>query len=255
MRIFIPDHDEVHVSCAFTWDKETCQELAYQWMAATNKPVRLGGPAFGSPAEDFIPGLYMKPNIIFTTRGCNNNCPWCIVPKLEGRLKELPIYPGNWVQDNNFLQADRAHKDKVFDMLMSQKQICFKGGLEADRIDDHFVNAITSLRIKELWLACDTDSAIPAFRKACEKLRKAGFNRNKLKCYVLSRGEDMDADEARCRVVYEAGAMPFMQLYRDFSDKKTEYSVKWNRFARQWQRPAAIKAHIEKGTSWEDYGT
>ena len=255
MRIFIPDHDEVHVSCAFTWDKETCQELAYQWMAATNKPVRLGGPAFGSPAEDFIPGLYMKPNIIFTTRGCNNNCPWCIVPKLEGRLKELPIYPGNWVQDNNFLQADRAHKDKVFDMLMSQKQICFKGGLEADRIDDHFVNAITSLRIKELWLACDTDSAIPAFRKACEKLRKAGFNRNKLSCYVLSKGKDMDADEARCRAVYEAGAMPFMQLYRDFSDKKTDYPVAWNRFARQWQRPAAIKAHMEKGTSWEDHGT
>lgn len=251
----IPEHDEVHVSCTFTWDKRYCEELAFQWEAATNKPVKLGGPAFGSPAEGFVPGLYIKPNIVFTTRGCNNNCPWCIVPKLEGKLKELPIYPGNWIQDNNFLQADRAHKDKVFDMLRGQKAICFKGGLEADMIDDHFVNAVTSLRIKELWLACDTDANLPAFRKACKKLRKAGFSREKIKCYALSYGRDMEADEARCRQIYEAGAMPFMQLYRDFSNSKTEYSKEWNAFARQWQRPAAIRAHMEKGTDFRRYGT
>ena len=249
-RALIPKHDEVHVSCTFTWDKRYCEELAFQWEAATNKPVKLGGPAFGSPAEGFVPGLYIKPNIVFTTRGCNNNCPWCIVPKLEGKLKELPIYPGNWIQDNNFLQADRAHKDKVFEMLRTQKQICFKGGLEVDLIDDHFVNAITSLRIKELWLACDTDAQLPEFRRACEKLWRAGFSREKIKCYALSYGRDMEADEARCKQIYEAGAMPFMQLYRDFSEDKTEYSKEWNAFARQWQRPAAIKTHMEKGTDF-----
>lgn len=254
-RELIPEHDEVHISCTFTWDKEYCKELAYQWEAATNRPVKLGGVAFGSPSEDFTPGLYIKSSIVFTTRGCNNNCPWCMVPKLEGKLKELPIYPGNWIQDNNFLQANKAHKEKVFDMLRGQKGICFKGGLEPDLIDDHFVNAVTSLKIKELWLACDTDSTLPAFKKACEKLRRAGFNRNKIKCYALSYGKDMDADEERCRAIYEAGAMPFMQLYRDFSGNKTEYSQNWKRFARQWQRPAAIKAHMEKGTDFKDFST
>ena len=254
-REMIPEHDEIHISCTFSWDKKRCQELAYQWEAATNKPVKLGGVAFGSPSDDFIPGLYIKPNIIFTTRGCNNACPWCIVPKLEGRLKELPIYPGNWIQDNNFLQASRSHKEKVFDMLRGQKTICFKGGLEADLIDDHFINNITSLRIKELWLACDTDGTLPALKKTCEKLRKAGFSREKIKCYALSYGKDMNADEARCRQIYEAGAMPFMQLYRDFSDEKTEYNKEWNAFCRQWQRPAAIKAHMEKGTDFKEFNT
>ena len=255
MKPFIPEHDEVHISCTFTWDKEYCEELAYQWEAATDKPVKLGGVAFGSPSEDFTPGLYMKSNIIFTTRGCNNSCPWCIVPRLEGKLTELPIYQGNIIQDNNFLQSSRQHKDKVFEMLKTQKGICFKGGLEADLIDDHFVNAVTGLRIKELWLACDTDSTLPTFKRACEKLRKAGFNRNKINCYVLSYGKDMDKDEARCRTIYEAGEMPFMQLYRDFTEKKTEYSVDWNKFARQWQRPAAIKAHMEKGTDFKNLST
>lgn len=209
--------------------------------------------AFGSPNEDFIPGMYIKRNIVFTSRGCNNNCPWCGVPKNEGKLRELPIYDGNWIQDNNFLQTSRKHKEKVFDMLRTQKAICFKGGLEPDLVDEHFINNITSLKIAELWLACDTDARIPLFKKACEKLTKAGFNREKIKCYVLSYGKDMDKDEARARTVWEAGATPFMQLYRDFSETKTEYSKEWNAFCRMWQRPAATRAHMEKGTDFRDF--
>ena len=251
--LLIPEHKEIHISCAFTWDKAYCEELAFQWEGRTNKPVKLGGPAFGSPAEDFKQGMYIKKNIIFTTRGCNNNCPWCCVPKLEGKLKELPICEGNIIQDNNFLQASRQHKYKVFEMLKQQKAICFKGGLEADLIDDHFINGISDLRISELWLACDTDARLPEFKRACEKLTKAGFSREKIKCYVLSHGKDRDKDEARAQAVYDAGAMPFVQLYRDFSDKKTEYSADWNAWARMWQRPAATRAHMEKGTSYKDF--
>lgn len=254
MAQFIPEHREIHISCTFSWDKPLAEELAYQWEARTDKPVILGGPAFGSTAEGFIPGMYVKRNITFTTRGCNNNCPWCIVPKLEGNLRELPIVDGNWIQDNNFLQASRQHKDKVYDMLRTQRGICFKGGLECDLIDDHFIDNITSLRISELWLACDTDASIPMFRRAAEKLVKAGFSRHKIKCYVLIGG-DMDTDEARLRAVYEAGAMPFAQLYRELDGDKTEYNEDWNRFARMWQRPAATTAHMEKGTDYRDFHT
>lgn len=250
----IPSHDEVHISCTFTWDKPRARELAFQWEMATDKPVKIGGPAFNSPSTEFVQGLYLKPNIIFTTRGCNNKCPWCIVPELEGKLKQLETIPmGNVIQDNNFLQADRAHKEKVFEMLKTQKQICFKGGLEPDLIDDHFVNAITGLRISELWLACDTDARFPLFAAGCEKLAKAGFSREKIKCYLLSYGKNRAADENRARQVYEVGAMPFVQLYRDFSEIKTMYSTDWERWARMWQRPAATRAHMEKGTSYLDF--
>ena len=262
--MFIPEHDEVHISCIFTWDKEQCEYLKFQWEVVTDKPVKLGGPAYNSKADGFTPGLYLKPNVIFTTRGCNNNCPWCIVPKIEGRLTELPICQGNIIQDNNFLQASRSHKDKVFEMLRTQKSICFKGGLEASLIDCHFVDAMQSFfytrgskkvsRVKELWLACDTDGALPNFKKACEKLKKVGFTREHINCYVLI-GDDMDKNEARLREIYNAGAMPFAQLYRDFSGVKTEYSQDWNRFARMWQRPAATIAHMEQGTQYMDFRT
>ena len=252
---FIPEHKEIHISCTFTWDKEYCEELALQW-SRTGKPVKLGGPAFGSPtlADDFIPGMYIKPEIVFTTRGCNNNCPHCRVPRIEGKLRELPIYPGNIIQDNNFMQASRTHKDKVFAMLRTQKSICFKGGLQSDLIDSHFMENITSLRIKEVWLACDTDEALPNFRKAADKFVRAGFSRHKFKCYVLI-GDNMDKNEARLQEVYNAGAMPFAMLYRDFTNEKTKYSKDWEQFARQWQRPPAIEAHMKHGTHYKDFQT
>lgn len=249
------EYKEVHISCTFTWDKAFCEELAYQIEPFTKgRPIKLGGVAYGSPSEDFVQGMYIKHNIIFTSRGCNNACPWCIVTKLEGGLKELPICQGNIIQDNNFLQTSRQHKDKVFNMLKTQKTICFKGGLEPDLIDSHFIDNITNLRISELWLACDTDGTIPIFKKACEKLVKAGFNNNKIKCYALI-GDNMEQNEARLREIYNAGAMPFAQLYRDFSEIKTEYSKDWNAFARMWQRPAATSAHMKKGTSYKDFST
>lgn len=248
----IPEHDEVHISCAFTWDKEKVKELAFQWEGQTNKPVKIGGPAFDSPADTFTPGMYVHKNVIFTTRGCNNNCPWCCVPKREGKLRELPIYPGKIIQDNNFLQASRSHKDKVFEMLKTQPTASFRGGLESGLIDDHFINGITSLKhLPELWMACDTDGAIPAFKKACEKLIKAGYTRDKLKCYTLI-GDDMEKNEARLRTVFEIGAMPFAQLRRDFSDKKTVYPKAWNDFERMWQRPAITKAYMKAITERKD---
>ena len=243
----IPEHDEIHISCVFTWDRAKCEELAFQWEGQTNKPVKIGGPAFGSQADSFVQGMYIKPNIIFTTRGCNNQCPWCIVQKLEGNLKELPICPGNIIQDNNFLQASQTHREKVFEMLRKQSGICFKGGLESKLIDDDFINSITSLRIKELWLSCDTDETLPALKKAVTKLAKAGFTKEKIRCYALI-GDNIEKNEARLREIYQAGAMPFAQLYRDYTDNKTIYSPSWNAFARTWQRPALTKAHMERGT-------
>lgn len=245
MPQLIPEHDEVHVSCTFTWDMDKAEDLAYQWEGATKKPVKLGGPAYHSPVDEFVPGRYIRRNIVFTSRGCNNNCPWCGVRAIEGNLRELPIYPGNIIQDNNFLQCSRQHKDKVFDMLRTQRGISFRGGLETDLIDDHFVEAIRSLRVAELWLACDTDSQLPRFKKACKKLTDAGFSRNQIRCYSLI-GHDMEAEEQRNREIYRAGAMPFSQLERDFSRKKTEYSAEWRAFERQWQRPAATVTHMKE---------
>lgn len=237
--LFIPDHDEVHVCCVFTWDIERCKELQFQWQGVTNKPVKLGGPAFGDAAGEFVPGMYVRQGITFTSRGCNNSCPWCFVPKREGKLRELPIVAGNVIQDNNFLQCSKTHRENVYSMLQDQRKISFRGGLETRLLTDWDIEQMAKLRINELWLACDTKGAIDSIQVACEKLHAAGFSQNKIRCYVLI-GDDRQENENRLKSVYNAGALPFAQLFQPV--ERIEYSREWKQFARVWSRPAVYKS-------------
>lgn len=226
----------------------------WQWSAYTDKPVRLGGVAYNAKPNGHISGMYIKKGVIFTSRGCNNNCSFCSVPLVEGELKELPITQGNIIQDNNFLQCSREHQEKVFEMLKTQKGICFKGGLQSSLINEWFAKKAKEVKAQELWLACDTDAALKPLEKAVQILQSAGFNRNKLYCYVLI-GENMEKEEQRLRQVYELGCMPFAQLYQPRARQKKIYSKEWEAFRRQWSRPAATNAHMKKGTDFRSFRT
>lgn len=243
--LFIPEHKEVHISCVFTWDKPKAEYLAECWRTIGSK-VKLGGPAYDDAGGEFVPGMYVRKGITFTSRGCPNNCKFCHVPRREGKIRELNIVEGNDIQDNNFLACSKEHRRKVYDMLKNQKAIRFVGGLEANRLTDWDVEEMRKLRIKELWMACDTKGAVKTSIKAIRKLSQAGFSQNHIRCYCLI-GDNMDENEERMMAVYEAGALPFAQLYQP--EQRVEYSREWKQFARTWSRPAATKARMREGNT------
>ena len=242
--LFIPEHDEIHVVVTFTWDIERGKFLRDCWQNVTDNPVKIGGAAFDDPCTgDFVPGLYLKHGVTVTSRGCVNACPFCLVPKREGKLREIENFvAGNIIQDNNFLACSKEHRRRVYDMLKTQRQVSFRGGLESEFLTDWDVEEMRGLRIESLWLACDSKPRIKPFLNACEKLVKAGFSQNKIRCYVLI-GDDMSENEERLQTVFRAGALPFAQLYQPREWK--EYSREWRQYQRQWARPAAMKAHMK----------
>jgi len=233
-----PNADLVHVSCTFTWDIGEAHRLSLAW--AEYYPVELGGPAFGTPNFDFISGQYVRNGITFTSRGCNNQCPWCLVPSREGKLREIKIEEGHIIQDNNLLQCSKDHIRKVFDMLRSQRAIEFSGGLDARLLTDEIANNLRSLRIKQLFFACDTKQSIKGLEQAKAKLD--GFTRNQLRCYTLLAFNNETISEAQERLmdIWNLGFMPFAQLYQP-PDKYICYPREWRNLARTWSRPAAMK--------------
>jgi hypothetical protein len=246
MENFRPAADEIHVSVTFTWDIKEGKRLAGAWRQYY-PIVKLGGPAFSSPAEDFTPGLYVCDGVTFTTRGCNNCCPECLVPEREGSLRLLDIQPGYIIQDNNLLQAPRAHINKVFAMLKKQRHAAvFAGGLDTTLIDDWVADQFRGLRIKKAFMAADSVEALAPLRKAVARLQFLG--RERLFCYVMigSHGETIKDAEARLQEVYEVGCLPFAQLYQP-ADKPIKYSGAWKRLAKVWSRPALTKARIRDG--------
>jgi len=209
--------------------------------------TRIGGPARPIYYEDFMPGRYIKKGITFTTRGCNFNCPWCLVPRMEGTFRELHhIEPGNIIQDNNILLSSKKHLNKVFDMLRKEKSIRFKGGFDCRLLRDWHIEQLRNLKIKELWLALDYENRFEVFQNACEKLAKAGFTKDQLRCYVLAGyKESIFRAEVRLKFAYKCGTLPFIQPYRNSKSNKDEYSDEEKDFIRNWSRPAIIKSMMK----------
>ena len=64
---WVPPHDEVHISCVFTWDKPRAEQLAEAWTGKA--PVKLGGPAYDDAGGEFIPGMYLEQSAMNQEKG------------------------------------------------------------------------------------------------------------------------------------------------------------------------------------------
>jgi hypothetical protein len=236
--MFGTPYDEIHISCTFTWDIPKALELQQAWMQYY-PVVKVGGPAFDDPGAAFT-GLYTRPGVTITSRGCPNQCPFCFVPKREGKIRELSIIAGNIVQDNNLLACSKQHRDRVFEMLKTQRAIEFAGGFQPSLVTADIAGQLRSLRIKAIWLAYDHPNAEKPLIKAVDILKH--FNRNKLRCYVLIGYKDDTISKATERLAraWEIGTLPFAMLYRDESGELPPLG--WRRFQRKWSRPAIYKS-------------
>lgn len=237
---------DVSVSCTFTWDKPNAELLAESW-ARYYPVVRIGGPAYGSPATDFVPGRYVKAGVTFTSRGCGRSCGFCLVPEREGRIRLLsPIAEGYIVEDNNFLALPSEHRAQVYEMLKRQPRgAVFSGGLDVrlftPAIAAEFEALNSAKPIHSLFLACDHDSLLDDLAKTVDLLRF--LPPRKRRCYALCGWKDQTIEQAEARLerIWELGCWPYAMLYQS-GNEFIHYSSEWKALQRRWTRPALMKA-------------
>lgn len=239
--------DEVHISVAFTWDIAWAEYAAKQWKFVA--PVKIGGPAFNQPGNDFIPGMYMKKGYVITSRGCHNRCWFCAVPKREGGIiRELPINDGWIITDDNLLACSDKHINDVFEMLKHQPyQPLFVGGLEAKLLTSEMAYKLKNVKPRRMYFAYDTPNDLEPLRQAGKYLLNAGFTKQShvLRCYVLIgyKNDTFEKAEKRLREAWNAGFMPFAMLYRD---KQGEQPKAWKQFQREWANPIITACKLKE---------
>ena len=243
---FFDTADEVHISVTFSWDLKRADYLYNQWKHVA--PTKIGGPALNEKSGDFVPGRYLKQGYVITSRGCNNNCWFCRVPKREGKLRELPITDGWIVTDDNLLACSENHINNVFEMLKRQpKRPRFVGGLEAKLLTYQIAVKLKMLNPHVMYFAYDNPNNYEALCDAGKILQSVGFKREHYQtgCYVLCgyAGDNFENAENRMKQVWQAGFFPFAMLYRDDA---ANFNKEWKRFQRQWANIYIVATNLKK---------
>jgi len=243
-------YDKVYSSKVFTWTKKDPYLPKNAVIGGTGHDIAATLP---DDVEKMMPdySLYdCDKSYGFLTRGCIRSCPWCFVPKKEGRirahqdLEDFLQHKEAVLMDNNVL----AHKhgiEQIEKMAKIGIKVDFNQGLDARLIDNAMAKLLGKLRWKpSIRLACDTVAMIEPIRKAVELLRWHNATPSQYFCYVLVK----DIDDALERVKFLKGiyVYPFCQPYRDKDG--TEPTREQKAFARFCNHRAVFRS-----TTWEDY--
>jgi len=214
------------LSVVFSWGLPIAyqQAIFYKTQGLT---VYAGGPAVThnpdylsdvALCEGGIPDAIARhnPSATFTSRGCVRNCKFCLVPKIEGKLRELdewPIRP--IVCDNNFLACSKAHFDRVVDRLKPLKGVDFNQGLDARLLTNYHASRLMELDLSYLRLAWDHIGYESLFMSAFETLLKAEFPPDLVRVYMLVGFRDTPADAVyRLQTIADLGALPCIMRYQ-----------------------------------------
>lgn len=154
-------------------------------------------------AEEMIPAYHLLKqvekwkdwdrSIVFTSRGCIRKCQFCVVPKVEGGMRdEKPsilelMHPNHkkvTIWDNNFLASPYA-KPMLREIIDLGIEVDFNQGLDARLMDDETAVLLADVKSKTIHMAYDWPWEGPYIKKAITLLGDAGYRKRNLIFYML----------------------------------------------------------------------
>jgi hypothetical protein len=136
---------------------------------------------------------HWKSSILFSSRGCVRSCPFCIVPKIEGKIRtnvsdiSSHIYPGHTdviLWDNNFF-ASPNWREILRELNEIEKRVDFNQGLDIRLIDAEKASMLSDLNIPTIRLAIDSSNMTKKAKIAVDLLEDSGFRKKDILIYTL----------------------------------------------------------------------
>lgn len=256
--------DKVYISCIFSKNLPHAKGVAKYYPGAD---IQIGGPALGYPnslpveMEHIMPDYSLYPDmdysIGFTTRGCIRNCPFCIVPKIEGTFRENdhpsvfcnPDFNKVVLFDNNLL----ASKNCIENLNWIKNQdlkVCFNQGLDARLVTHEKAVLLADMKAFNLhfnartyYFSWDLMEAENQVLDGLNKMIEAGVNPRSLMIYMLvGFNTTHEQDHYRFKKLVELGADPFVMIYNNRKDDK------WIRHFARW-----VNKRVYKICALEEY--
>ena len=227
--------DKAYLSAIFTTDlPNLCQDALK--LKSAGIEVEIGGPA-----PTAMPGYVekecgIKPHLglddrfefvqgnfqmVFTSRGCRNHCPWCIVPKLEPQILEyddfpIPVGKNPWLGDNNLLGTSLEHQRLVVEKLKGVRNLDINSGFEAALFTEDSYRLYSQLDLECFRLAFDSMDDEADFTRAVKIIKKHGVAHRGIAVYVLIGFPGSTYEDAvyRLEKARSLGCSPYPQRYQ-----------------------------------------
>lgn len=175
-------------------------------------------------------------SVVFLSRGCIRDCPFCLVREKEGYIK--PVTPvdlnpnGKWIEvlDNNFFANPNWHE--AVEWIMRSKQKVKLHGVDIRIMNEEQAAALKMMKhYRQPHIAWDLPKLDlqPQLETFARYIRSSSIT-----CYVLiGFNSTIEQDLHRVRVLKKMRYTPFVQAYRDFENKRqrTWYEVDFARWA------------------------
>ena len=237
--------DILYLSKTFNLDLQKIPKLLY--IPQANKYIK-GGSGFAieiengrevykkendKPLQEEIENIYpdysLYPELTngkaygFLTRGCPNNCPFCIVTKKEGFCsKKVADLKQFWrdqkeikLLDANILAC--KERENLFQQLInSNAYIDYTQGLDARLIDDDVANLICKTKIRMVHFAFDLMKNEEGILKGLKIFAKYFQKDERAKrVYILTNyNTTLQEDWYRVKKVTELGYTPYIMIYQ-----------------------------------------
>ncbi|MBD5156099.1 MAG: radical SAM protein [Butyrivibrio sp.] len=209
--------------------------------------------------DDMFPDYTLYPDcdyaIGYITRGCPNNCRWCIVPKKEGKIHAYrdwhdlvrPDSDKLVLMDNNILSCGFGIK-QLESLIDSGYKIDLNQGMDARLVTDEIAQILSKLKwIRFLRFSCDTVPQIEAIHKTAELLGKYGIKPSKLFIYLLVTS---DIDDAAYRVE-QLKTLRGLTIYAQ-PERNESMGITPNKLQREFAQRFIYSGKFRSET-WTDY--
>jgi len=257
------DPDVIYFSAIFSKTAKKYNNLKSN-LLQFSKDVRIevGGSAFNDrvlpPEIDCLMPYYdlwgVNYSLGYTSRGCIRKCKFCVVPRLEGGIRDYQ-HPSQFVDarfknlillDNNFL-ASPKWKENIDWIIDRKLRVNFNQGLDIRLMTQEMADRLALCKSsnwkfngENYYFAWDNIGEEKQIRRGLETFLRSGVSPNKVIIYVLAGFVDaFDSAFYRCRILIEEYKVhPYIMRFDG-----GRRDQKLNELARWANRPAFHRNH------------
>lgn len=262
--------DRIYASKVFTFSADA------EFAPCHPEPIRGGTgyrlyndlpPEIDSMLPDYSIYPQYKFAIGFLSRGCIRNCPWCVVPRKEGELRQYDdverlAQDRKWLvlMDNNFLANDFEFvKEQLEKVQRNGYRIDFNQGLDARLVTPENAELLAKCKWKGftrrqdakshsyIRFACDTMSAFEPVAEAVKMVRSAGYG-GEFSVYVLAKEVDDTLVRIEKLLALDKKLNPVVMPYRNLDGDGQIQNPQLAKLA-NW----CNKVSERKSCEWKDY--